>query len=137
MDSYPYATRIVIPIRNMDDQFMQIQDLIDVKRKMLIEKQKKLREISKQNRFLEVVRNDYSKFNDYITQQKRDQIRALQILDNYIKDLCNSGKLTKYNLEDAKEEQKKIVRELNSIKANIDNIIGDTKDVQEILNKKV
>lgn len=137
MNTPPYATRIIIPIRDMDDQFMQIQDLIDVKRKMLIEKQQKLREISKQNRFLEVVRNDYSRFRNYISQQKRDQIRALEILNGYIDDLCNSGQLTKYNIEDAKEEQKKIVRELNSIKANLDSIIGDTKDVQDILNKKV
>jgi hypothetical protein len=104
MEIVPYEARIVVPIREMDNQFIQIQELIDAKRRLLVDKQKKLRFISKQNRFLEAVKNDYSKYNNYISEQKRDQIKALQYLDEYIKDLTLSGKLTKHNIEDAKEE---------------------------------
>jgi len=132
----PYEARIVVPIRERDDQFIQIQDLIDAKKKMLIEKQKKLRFISKQNRFLEAVKNDYAKYYNYINQQKRDQIRALQVLDEYIKDLTLSGKLTKHNIEDAKAEQYKILNEVKSIKESLDSIMDDTKDVENILVKK-
>ena len=57
MEIVPYEARIVVPIREMDNQFIQIQELIDAKRKLLINKQKKLRFISKQNRFLEAVKN--------------------------------------------------------------------------------
>jgi len=132
----PYEARIIVPIRERDEQFIQIQDLIDAKKKMLIDKQKKLRFISKQNIFLEAVKNDYAKYYDYIAQQKRDQIRALKVLDEYIKDLTLSGKLTKHNIEDAKEEQFKILNEVKSIKENLDSIIDNTKDVENILNKK-
>jgi hypothetical protein len=132
----PYKARIIIPIRERDEQFIQIQDLIDAKRKMLIDKQKKLRFISKQNRFLEAVKNDYTNYYDYIAEQKRDQIRALQVLDEYIKDLTISGKLTKHNIEDAKEEQSKILNEVKSIKESLDSIINNIKDVQDILDKK-
>lgn len=125
--------RIIVPIREMDDRFIKIQELIDAKKIMLLEKQKKLKLISKQNQFLEEVRNDYARYYNYISQQKKDQIRALEVLDEYINDLTLSGKLTKNNIEDAKEEQHKILREVKSIKGSLDSIINDT---QEVANRK-
>ena len=125
----PYQAKIIIPIRENDERFLHLQELIEAKRNMLVDKQKKLRFIAKQNRFLDAVKNDYEKFSGYITQQKKDQITALEVLDNYIKDLTISGKLTKHNIEDAKEEQRKILQELNSIKESLDSIIDNTEDI--------
>lgn len=127
-----YQGRIIIHVRENDDRFNQIQELIDSKRNFLINKQKKLRFISKQNKFLESVKDDYQKYYSYISQQKKDQIRALEVLDEYIKDLTVSGKLTKHNIEDAKEEQSKILREVKSIKNGLDSIIGDTQKLSNI-----
>lgn len=132
MNIIPYQNRIIIPIREQDEKFIQIQELIDAKRNFLINKQKKLTFITKQNKFLEEVKDDYQKYYGYIVQQKRDQIRALEVLDQYIKDLTFSGKLTKNNIEDAKEEQRKILREVNSIKGSLDSIIDDTKQLHDI-----
>ena len=136
MEIVPYEARIVVPIRERDNQFIQIQDLIDAKKKLLLDKQKKLRFISKQNRFLEAVKSDYAKYYNYISEQKRDQIRALHVLDEYIKDLTLSGKLTKHNIEDAKEEQAKILREVTSIKKGLDELVDDTESVKTQLNLK-
>ena len=124
-----YQTRVVIPIRERDDQFIQLQQLIDAKREMFINIQKKFRFITKQNKFLDAVKNDYHKFYSYIEQQKRDQITALHALDEYIKDLSLSGKLTKHNIEDAKEEQAKILNEVKLIKEGLDSIINDTREI--------
>lgn len=129
MNIVPYKVRIVVPVKERDDQFIQLQEVIEAKRKMLYEKQNKFRLISKQNRFLEAIKDDYENYNNYIVQQKRDQIRALEVLDNYIKDLTLSGKLTKHNIEDAKMEQANILRELDTIKKNLDSIINDTQFV--------
>lgn len=127
----PYQARLVVSIRENDERFIQLQELIDAKRDMLINKQKKLHAISQQNRFLDVVKNDYENFYGYISQQKNDQIRALQILDEYIKDLTLSGELTKHNIEDAKEEQRKILGEVNSIKKSLDSIINKTEELSD------
>ena len=105
----PYHVRIVVPIKERDDQFIQLQEVIEAKKQMLIDKQKKLRFITQQNRFLEAVRNDYQNYYSYFEQQKRDQIKALELLDEYIKDLTVSGRLTKHNIKDAKAEQFKIL----------------------------
>ena len=137
MDIVPIVARLVVPIKEKDEQFMQIQELINAKENLLIEKQKKMRFITKQNRFLEAVRNDYDKYYKYINEQKKDQIRALQLLDEYIKDLTISGKLTKHNIEDAKEEQSKILKEIKSIKNSLDSMIDNTKEVQDALNMKI
>lgn len=131
----PYQLRIISPIRENDKRFMYIQELIEAKRNMLVNKQKKFRFITKQNRFLDVVKQDYENFYGYISQQKRDQIKALEVLDEYIKDLTISGKLTKHNIEDAKEEQLKILRELNLIKESLDTIIDNTQDI--VSKKKI
>ena len=121
----PYKIRVIVPIREMDERFMHIQNVIDSKRDYLLDKQKKLRLLSKQNSFLESVKHDYTKYHTYIAQQKRDQMKALQLLDEYIKDLTLSGKLTKHNIEDAKEEQTKILREVDSIKKSLDKLVSD------------
>lgn len=125
----PYQVRI---LTDRDNQFIQLQEVIEAKREMLIDKQKKLRFITKQNKFLEAVKNDYEKYYSFIEQQKRDQVRALEALDEYIKDLTVSGKLTKHNIEDAKAEQFKILREVKSIKRSLDSVIGDTKQLNLI-----
>ena len=136
MEVIYYDKKMVIPVMERDNEFIKIQNLIDAKRQLLIKKQKKLKLISRQNKFLEAVKNDYSKYYNYIAEQKRDQIKALEALDEYIKDLTLSGKLTKYNIQDAKEEQFKILNEVKSIKESLDTIVDNTTNYDDILNKK-
>ena len=50
-----------IPLVEKDNQFIQIQQLIDAKRDLLYKKQIKLKSIQKQNQFLGVIRDDYQK----------------------------------------------------------------------------
>ena len=117
-------------LAEQDEHFLHIEKLIDAKRKMLHDKQKKLKFISKQNRFLDVIKDDYSKYYSYISKQKEDQIKALEILNKYIHDLTISGKLTKHNIDDANFEQEKIFREIKSIRKGLDDIISDTNYMQ-------
>jgi hypothetical protein len=120
-------------LRQKDEQFMNIQNLIDAKRKMLLDKQHKIQNISKQNEFLIDVKEDYNKHYIYIKQQKQDQVRALELLDQYIRDLTTSGSLSVNNIEDAKHEQRKIMREINSIKKGLDGIMSGLNETSEAL----
>ena len=136
MDQSPFKTKIIIPLRERDNQFMQIQELIESKRNLLYEKQKKLKKISKQNQFLELIKDDYSNYYDFIKQQKNEQIKALELLNTYIDDLTQTGRLTKNNIEDAKQEQKNILSEVKHIKTSLDEMIDNTKHIQYELNTK-
>lgn len=125
-----------MPLVKRDEQLLQIEELIDAKRKMLLDKQKKIRFISKQNKFLDAIKNDYAKYYGYIVKQKHEQIEALDMLNNYIHDLTISGKLSKNNIEDAKHEQSKILNELKNIRKGLDGIMNDTDDINVNLKQK-
>ena len=125
-----------IHLENRDQQLLQIENLIDAKRKMLIDKQKNFKNLTKQNEFLNEVKQDYNKYYGYIVKQKEDQMSALTMLNSYIKDLTVSGNLSKNNIEDAKNEQHKILTEINSIKKGIDDIIKETGNINSEVKPK-
>ena len=125
-----------IHLENRDQQLLQIENLIDAKRKMLIDKQKKFKNLTKQNEFLNDVKQDYNKYYGYIVKQKEDQMSALSLLNGYIKDLTISGTLSKNNIQDAKNEQNKILTEINSIKKGIDEIIKETGNINSVEKPK-
>lgn len=119
--------------RSQEDEYLQLQYVIEAKRNMLLKKQRKIQRITKQNAFLEHIKNDYLKYNNYIVKQKQDQITALQLLNNYLDDLNKSGQLSEHNIQDAKIEQNKIVKELKSIKHGLDKIMNDSNEINKII----
>jgi cell division septum initiation protein DivIVA len=125
-----------MPLAKQDEQFLHIEELIEAKRRMLLDKQKKLKFISKQNQFLDVVKDDYTKYYNYISKQKQEQIKALEILNSYIRDLTTSGKLTKHNIDDANFEQNKILHEIKSIRKGLDSIMENSNTINTELDKK-
>jgi hypothetical protein len=116
-----------------EDEYLQLQNIIEIKRNILLEKQRKIQKIVKQNAFLEDIKNDYYKYNSYIIKQKQDQMTALQLLNNYIDGLNRSGQLSEQNIYDSKMEQKKIVRELKAIRQGLDKIMNDSNEINNIL----
>lgn len=92
--------------------------------------------MEKQNAFLQDVKKDYNKYYEYIIQQKKDQMKALELLNQYVDDLTRSGNLNGNNLKDAKHEQKRIMREMNNIRRGLDKIIADTNDIESNLKEK-
>jgi len=118
---------------DQEDEYLQLQYIIEAKREMLLKKQKKIQLIAKQNTFLKNIKNDYLKYNNYIVKQKQDQITALQLLNNYLEDLNKSGQLSEHNIQDAKIEQNKIVKELKSIKHGLDKIMNDSNEINTSL----
>jgi hypothetical protein len=113
-------------LKSKDEQFIQLLNEIEYKKKMLLDKQQKISQITKHNVFLEHIKEDYLNYNGYIKKQKEDQVYALNTLNQYITDLKKSGNLSKHNISDAKHEQKKILNEINSIKTNLDELIKKT-----------
>ena len=92
-----------------EDEYLHLQNIIELKRNNLLEKQRKIQKIAKQNAFLEDIKNDYYKYNSYIVKQKQDQMTALNLLNNYIENLKISGQLSDQNIYDSKMEQKNLI----------------------------
>lgn len=137
MDIFPIAIELPlqVPLLDNDKKLMHIEEVIEAKRTMLLQKQKKIRFILKQNKFLDIVKNDYVNYYRYIIEQKQDQMKALELLNKYIYDLSTTDVLSKNNLEDAKVEQERILREIKSIKKGLDSIIENTNYINSELYK--
>ena len=113
----------MLPIRvvfkNNDEKLLKIDELIEVKRQMLQDKQKTIGKIAKQNNFLEGVKNDYSNYNSIIMKQKHEQIQALELIHKYINDLNSTEQISNQSIEEAKNDQFKIMNEIQSIRQNV------------------
>lgn len=122
-----------IPLAKRDDILIQMERQIEEKRRLLIQKNKQLGKLTEENEFLGQVKRDYEKYNSYIANQKQDQIRAFYMLNKYLDDIIISGKLTDKDIEKTKQDQKMILREIDTVKQNLDEIVGSN----EITSKKI
>jgi hypothetical protein len=113
-----------IDLAKRDQYLLKIEDEIELRRKFLLEKQKKLEKLSRQNRFLETVKDDYENYHNYIVEQKEGQIRAMNSIKQYVEDLIVSGKLTDEDIRQAKDDQREITNEVKKIREKINEIIG-------------
>jgi hypothetical protein len=113
-----------IDLAKRDQYLLKIEDEIELRRKFLLEKQKKLEKLSRQNHFLETVKDDYENYHNYIVEQKEGQIRAMNYIKQYVEDLIVSGKLTDQDIKQAKVDQREITSEVKKIREKINEIIG-------------
>lgn len=113
-----------IDLAKRDQYLLKIEDEIELRRKFLLEKQKKLEKLSRQNHFLETIKDDYENYHNYIVEQKEGQIRAMNSIKQYVEDLIVSGKLTDQDIKQAKDDQREITNEVKKIREKINEIIG-------------
>jgi len=118
----PYGKE-TLSLSQRDLYLIKIENEIRNRKELLLEKRKHLKKVRNQNEFLEEVMGDYSKYYNYITEQKHDQMRALDMLNKYIHGLIEKENLTSENLKDAKKEQKKIIHEMKKIKKGLDSFM--------------
>jgi len=113
-----------LSLADRDKYLQQIEEQIAAKRKMLIDKRNYLERTLKENAFLEGVKKDYQKYRDYVVKEKQDQLRAMNVLKQYTEDLGVSTKLTEANIKETKRDQKDILREMEKIKMELEEIMG-------------
>jgi hypothetical protein len=113
-----------INLADRDNYLTQIENQIQAKRNLLLEKRKTLESTVGQNQFLEGVKNDYQRYHNYIIKQNQDQMRAMNILNQYLGDIMVSGKLTEKDINNTRHEQNSIIKEMDKIKVDLDEIIN-------------
>ena len=68
--------------------------------------------------------HNYTKYYDYILQEKQKQYDALLLINGYMGDLMKTEKLVDSQLRTAKHDQKDILREIEKVKAELDELIS-------------
>ena len=111
-------------LADRDLKITEMEEQIKYRQKLLLEKKQQLEDRKKENHFLEGVINDYQKYYDYIITEKKQQIQSMVILNTYLENLVKTDKMTKQEIQDAKNEQKNILKELNKIKDELDSLVS-------------
>ena len=114
----------IISLGERDNYLNQIEQQIQAKRELLLEKQKSLKRKMNENQFLEGVYKDYNKYYSYIKKQKEDQITQMEMLNQYLNDIILNGKLTDEDISQSKKEQEEILNTISNIKGELEKIIS-------------
>jgi len=107
-----------------DLHLLQIQQEIKNKKNLLVRKKKELDTKQQLNEYLNGVKEDYSKYYDFILNEKRQQHSALMLLKEYVDDLIHTENLVDEQLRTAKHDQKDIINEIDKVKAELDEIVS-------------
>jgi len=112
-----------LPLAERDLHLIQIEQEIMNKKRLLVKKKKDLDKKQKLNQYLDGVKVDYTKYYDYIVGEKKQQYNALMLLKEYMSDLMKTEHLVDDQLRTAKHDQKDIIREIDKVKVELDELI--------------
>ena len=112
-----------LTLADRDMHLFQIEKEIMSKKKMLIKKKRELDKKNKLNQYLDDVKSDYKKYHDYIIHEKQQQYNALLLLKEYMNDLVKTENFVDDHLRTAKHDQKHILREIDRVKVELDELI--------------
>jgi|LakMenEpi03Aug12_release.lakeMendotaPanAssembly.Ray.scaffolds.fasta_scaffold1773146_1 hypothetical protein len=107
-----------------DLKLIQIYEEIKNKKDLILKKKKDLSKKKNVNAYLEIVNADYENYYNYILEQKKKELDAMNILNEYIDDLVNTDKLVDTQLKTAKRDQREILNEISKIKGELDKLIA-------------
>lgn len=112
-----------LTLGNKDLYLIKIQNEIKNKKHLLVKKRKELENKSKTNKYLNEVKNDYTKYYDYILNEKQQQYNALLLLKEYMDDLVKTENLVDNQIRTAKYDQKDILGEIDNVKQELDELM--------------
>ena len=114
---------IEFDLSKQDIYLVEIEKQIAAKRQFLLQRRNHLEKASRENSFLNGVKQDYQVYHQFILKQKHDQMQAMNLLDQYLNDLITSGKLTDQDIEQSKKDQREILTEIEKIKKDLASIM--------------
>ena len=109
------------------DDVFRIKQEIKLRKNMLLAKKTNLSDRSKMNDLLRSVKKDYSKYHRKMRDDKKQLHAALSLLKQYMDDLVTTEKLVGKQFDVAKEDQSDVLRSINKIKRELDDL-GDDDD---------
>ena len=116
-ETYANATR------KKDLKIYRMKDLLDKKKRIMFEKENEIKELGKQNSFLETVIHDYEKYNTVILEEKLKQKKALKILSDHIRDIYKNIKSDDFKLNRVKMDQTLLLEEIQNIRDEIEYVL--------------
>ena len=114
-------------LADRDLKLIQINEEIKNKKNLILKKTKEIEKKKSLNTYLEKVSRDYEKYHNYVLEEKKNELNAMTLLNEYIVDLVKTNKIIDNQLRTAKHDQTEIVKEITKIKNELDNIQNKIK----------
>ena len=96
---------------------------LEYRKKFMLEKQKELHKAKNENAYLLGVAEDYNTYKNYLINQKREQLKALKLISEYISETSNTMDTTEHLLQESRMNQKEILADIEKIKSEINELI--------------
>lgn len=115
--------KYTLTLAERDKFLLQIDNEIKNKKELLIKKKRDLDKKNKLNSYLNDVKQNYSKYYHHMLKEKQQQYDALLLLKEYIDDLIKTEHLLDDQIRTAKYDQKDILKEIDRVKGELDELI--------------
>ena len=108
-----------------DHTIFQMKSELENRKRMLCAKRRQLKESSQENEFLKDVMADYDRYNNHLISQKEKKLVFFQMLNQYIDNITRELKLTANKLKESNYEQRDIMKEINILKGELDDLVKE------------
>tara|TARA_B110000858_G_C17732815_1_gene441002 strand:+ start:30 stop:410 length:381 start_codon:yes stop_codon:yes gene_type:complete len=117
-----------------DKKIFQMKAELENRKRLLCMKRKQLVQNKRENKLLENVLGDYETYNKRFINNHERKIVFLQQLHSYLERITHDLKLTDTKLQESKNEQRDIMKEITFLKNEIDNLVEDNEDINSNSN---
>jgi len=97
----------------MEEKFTHLQEQINLKKNLLLKKQREIKKNAKTNEYLERLSKEY--IEDF-NKTGAELVEGLEMLQKYITQLISSGHLSELNKKDAEVELHHVKQEIKRVK---------------------
>ena len=108
-----------------DHTIFQMKSELENRKRMLCAKRRQLRESSQENELLKDVVADYDRYHKHLISQKEKKVVFFQMLNQYIDNITRELRLTDNKLKESKYEQRDIMKEINILKGDLDDLVKE------------
>jgi hypothetical protein len=123
IDPEEYDTKDKTDIAESDKNIYNMKCILEKKKLLLLEKNREVKELAKQNSFLNSVLSDYDKIKSRILEEKRKQQSAIKIISKHISQISKNMNEEDYHIGQLQDDQSMLLEELEKIKMEMKEVM--------------
>jgi hypothetical protein len=110
-------------IAQNDTNIYNMKCVLEKKKQLLLYKNREVKELAKQNAFLNNVLSDYEKIKSHILEEKQKQQDAIKIISKHISHLSKNTNKGDYYISELQDDQRVLLEELDKIKMEMNEVM--------------
>lgn len=110
-------------IAETDKNIYNMKCILEKKKLLLLERNREIKELAKQNGFLNNVLFDYEKIKSRILEEKRKQQSAIKIISKHISQISKNMNQEDYHIGQLQDDQSVLLEELEKIKMEMNEVM--------------